>query len=68
MFLLKVAMGREAGPGAIPDQQFSDEHIPPGQSKTFHCVLPGPKGSSKTFSMSWFREETKVVPTHRNKN
>lgn len=68
MFLLKrghgklVAVGREAGPGPIPDQQFSDEHIPPSQSKTFCCILLGPKESSKTFSMSWFREGTKVIP------
>lgn len=58
-----MAVGREAGPGLIPDQQFSDEHILPSQSKTFRCVLPGPKESSKTFSMSWFREGTKVIPT-----
>lgn len=54
-----MAPGREAGPG----QQFSDEHIPPGQPKTFHCILLGPKESSKTFSVSWFREETKGIPT-----
>lgn len=58
-----MAVGREAGPRPIPDQQFSDEHILPSQSKTFRCILPGPKESSKTFSMSWFREGTKVIPT-----
>lgn len=58
-----VALGGEAGSGPIPGQQFSDEHIPPGQSKTFHCILLGPKESSKTFSVSWFRGETKVMPT-----
>lgn len=58
-----MAGGREAGPGPIPGQQFSDEHIPPSQSKTFHCLLPGPKESSKMLSMPRFREETKVTPT-----
>lgn len=60
-----MAVGREAGPGPIPDQQFSHEHIPPRQSKNFHCILSELKESSKTFSMSWFREETKVMPTGR---
>lgn len=58
-----MAVGREARPGLIPGQQFSDEHIPPSQSKTFHGILPGPKESSKMLSMSWFREEAKVIPT-----
>lgn len=49
--------------GPIPGQQFSDEHTPPSQSKTFHCILLGPKESSKTFSMPQFRGETKVIPT-----
>lgn len=58
-----MAVGREAEPGPIPGQQFSGEHIPPSQSTTFHCILLGPNESSKTFSMSWFREETEVIPT-----
>lgn len=38
--------------GPIPGQQFSDEHTPPSQSKTFHCILLGPKESNQTFSMA----------------
>lgn len=59
-----VAVGMEAGPWPTPDQQFSDEHVPPSQSKTSHWVLLlRCKESSKTFPMQWFMEETEVIPT-----